>query len=69
MARPKQAKTKEKLHLSISAEAKEMLDYIRTYKNASISELVQSAIEKEYERLTRLEKAQEITDSDLPFPE
>lgn len=53
MARPKSLKVKERLSLSVSAETKEMAEFIRQNSAISISELVEKCIEKEYKKLKR----------------
>ena len=55
MARPKlpDSAKKEKLNLTISHEAKEMLELIRIKKSVSISTLVEEYIHKEYRKLQR----------------
>ena len=55
MARPKLSEDlkKVRLNLTVSKETKEMLDFIRNYKNVSISELLDTTISKEYKKLQR----------------
>lgn len=55
MSRPKLAEEikKVKLNLTISPEAKKMLDEIRISKNQSISEWVEDCIRKEYRKVKR----------------
>lgn len=61
MARPKldPSLKKVKLNLTLSADAKEMLDAIREDKQQSVSEWIESLIRKEHKRLVKANKAPE----------
>lgn len=55
MARPKlpNGTKKEKLNLSVSPEAKEMLILMRNKMDISISEFVEKAIRREYHKMVK----------------
>ena len=61
MARPKldPSLKKVKLNLTLSVDAKEMLDSIREDKQQSVSEWIESLIRKEHKRLVKANKASE----------
>ena len=57
MARPLSGiQKRERLTLTVDPQTKGMLDYIRTQKQISISEWVESLIQKEYIKLQKAEK-------------
>lgn len=54
MSRPKTGlPNKKKLTLSISPDSLEMANYIRLRQNISLSEFLETAIQKEYKKLSK----------------